>query len=71
MRFSPSIGIKYFRYANFNNNDIYDLRNILSVRNIFGMAIVFSVRLEGHKIIYRFLVERISDQQHHLFKVFI
>ena len=34
--FSPSIGLKIFRYANFNNNAIYNLRDILSVRNIWG-----------------------------------
>jgi len=36
LRFSPSICIKFFRYANFNNNDIYNLRDITSVRNILG-----------------------------------
>ncbi|MFM7981789.1 MAG: hypothetical protein ACKPKO_20975 [Candidatus Fonsibacter sp.] len=36
LSFSPSIGIPYFRYAGLNNNDIYNIRDILSVRNIFG-----------------------------------
>jgi len=36
LRFSHSIGIKCFRYAKFNNNDIYNLRDITSVRHILG-----------------------------------
>ena len=60
---SPSTGIKHYTYTNFNNNDIYNVRNIEGINSIIGGTGVFRLQ-EDPTTIYRHQAGHTSDQQH-------
>ena len=41
---SPSTSIRHYTYTNFNNNDIYNVRNIEGINNILGSGIFSAAR---------------------------
>ena len=41
---SASTGIKHYTYTIFNNNDIYNVRNIAGINNILGSGIFAAAR---------------------------